>query len=106
MMRSDMRGDIAEKPDPTEAVPALRWLKALVSALAVAMILGIAAIVTLLWLRLGEAPLPELPASIALPDGARVEAVTFARDWLVVVTDAGEVLLYDRAGKLVSRTAP
>ena len=106
MMSSDMRGDIAEKPDPAEAVPALRWLKALVTALALAMILGIAAIVALLWLRLGEAPLPELPPTVALPEGAKPQAVTFARDWLVVVTEAGEVLLYDRAGKLVSRTAP
>lgn len=84
----------------------LGYLRALVTSLAVVMGLGIVAIVAILWLRLGAAPLPELPASISLPAGAKAEAVTFARDYIVVVTDKGEVLLYDRAGKLKTSLQP
>ena len=89
-----------------DAVPELRWLKMLVTGLAVVMGLGIIAIVVLLWMRLSQPMLPDLPASISLPDGATAEAVTFARDFIVVVTDTGEVLLFDRSGALKDRLAP
>lgn len=89
-----------------ETVPELRWLKLLVTGLAVTMGLGIIAIVVLLWVRLSQPMLPDLPETITLPEGARAEAVTFARDFIVVVTDAGEVLLYDRSGALKDRLQP
>lgn len=76
------------------------------TGLALVMALGMAAVVAILWLRLSQPPLPDLPAAITLPDGAQAAAVTFARDWTVVVTEAGEVLLYDRAGGLRSRVTP
>ena len=56
-----------------------------------------------LWLRLDRPMLPDLPDAIALPQGARAEAVTFARDLVVVVTDEDEVLIYDRSGTLRDR---
>ncbi len=88
-------------------VPMLRYLRALVTSLAVVMGLGIVAITAILWLRLGAgAPLPQLPANIALPEGTEVEAVTFARNWVVVVTPEGEVMLFDRDGQLQNRVAP
>lgn len=87
-------------------MPELRWLKALVTGLAVVMGLGIIAIVVLLWMRLSQPMLPDLPETITLPEGARPEAVTFAREFIVVVTDAGEVLLYDRSGALKDRLRP
>lgn len=79
----------------------------LVTTLAGVMIVGLVAIVGLLVTRLNTVtPLPELPASVILPDGTTPAAVTFARTWFVVVTDAGEILLYDRAGgDPVSRTS-
>ncbi|WP_232419421.1 DUF6476 family protein [Paracoccus sp. N5] len=101
-MARDDRADAG----PEEALPMLRWLRLLVTSLAVVMGLGVLVIAALLWLRLSEAPLPELPESVALPEGARPAAVTFARDWLVVVTETGEVLLYDRQGKLRERLQP
>lgn len=88
--------------------PGLRLLKALVIVLMVVMIAGLIAIVWLLVTRLGPpAALPALPEAVILPDGARPAAVTFARDWLVVVTEDGEILLYPRAGGApVRRLAP
>lgn len=87
-------------------MPELALLRRVVVGLALAMGVGIAAIVAILWLRLSQPPLPELPGTVALPAGARAAAVTFARDWIVVVTDAGEILLYDRAGALRQRVVP
>ena len=101
-----MAADDKREAGPEEALPMLRWLRILVTSLAVVMGVGVLAIAALLWLRLSEAPLPELPPEIALPEGARAAAVTFARDWIVVVTEAGEVLLYDRQGRLRDRVQP
>lgn len=82
----------------------MRFLKFLVATLAGVMILGLVTIVGLLVTRLGPAaPLPTLPSAITLPQGATAAAITFARDWLVVVTEAGEILLYTRSGDLVTR---
>ncbi|WP_295048805.1 DUF6476 family protein [uncultured Paracoccus sp.] len=89
-----------------KAVPELRMLRWLVTGLAAVMGLGMIAVVALLWIRLGQPMLPDLPDAITLPAGSRAEAVTFARDWIVVVTDAGEVLLYDRSGALKDRIQP
>lgn len=89
-----------------KAVPELRVLRWLVMGLAAVMGLGMIAIVALLWMRLSQPMLPDLPEGIALPPDARPAAVTFARDWIVVVTEAGEVLLYDRAGALRDRVRP
>lgn len=87
-------------------VPELAWLRRLVTGLAVVMGLGIVALVAILWLRLSQPPLPVLPDGLVLPDGATAAAVTFARDWTVIVTETGEILLYDRAGSLRQRTLP
>lgn len=89
-----------------KAVPELRFLKTLVTGLALVMGLGMIAVVAMLWLRLNQPVLPELPAAISLPEGAAPAAVTFASDWIVVVTEAGEVLLFDRAGALRGQVTP
>ncbi len=92
-------------PDPLP--PDLRWLKRLVIVLTLVMIIGLILILGLLVTRLGLAPAPvALPESVTLPEGARAEAVTLARDWVLVVTDGDEVLLYDRGtGALRHRMA-
>jgi hypothetical protein len=100
---------MSDSPDPGTP-PELRFLKRLVTTLTVVMIAGLVTIVVLLVIRLGVAPatMPPLPENIALPEGAQVAAVTIARDWVVVVTAAGEILLYDRAagGAPVQRVTP
>ena len=102
-----MAQDHSDADDGAKAAPEVVFLKRLVTALAFVMGFGMIAIVALLWIRLGSGPmLPDLPASITLPDGATANAVTFARDYIVVVTDAGEVLLFDRNGALRDRITP
>ena len=100
MARDDRTGDGAAK------VPELAWLRRVVTGLALAMALGVVAVAGILWIRLAQPPLPRLPDAIALPDGETPAAVTFARDWTVVVTESGEVLVYDRAGELSSQVRP
>ncbi len=76
--------------------PGLRFLKWLVIVLAISMIAGVITIVALLVTRLqGGAVLP-LPESIALPDGARAQAVTAGADWFAVVTTDNRILIFDR----------
>lgn len=99
-MRLDMGTDHNDQDAPAKAIPELRFLKTLVTGLTLIMGLGIIAIVILLWSRLSQPLLPELPEQITLPDGATAQALTFARDWIVVITETGDVLLYDRAGQL------
>ena len=86
-------------------VPELAWLRRLVTALALVMMLGIAAVAGILWLRLSP-PLPRLPEAIALPAGESAAAVTFAREFTVVVTAAGRVLVYDPSGALRQDVKP
>lgn len=93
--------DMLPSDGPETPLPEIRFLKILVTALTVTMVLGLVAIVALLVIRLpGAAPLPELPAAIALPEGAKVQSLTFARTHLVVVTDQGKVLIYTPEGEL------
>ena len=87
-----------DAPPPEAPLPPdLRFLKLLVVTLTGVMIVGLVVIVALLVIRLQPVPpvMPALPEHITLPDGAGMQAVTFARDWIVVVTEAGEILLYD-----------
>lgn len=101
-----MARDDSDWKTAAKAVPELRLLRVLVVGLSLVMGLGMIAIVALLWVRLGQPALPELPGNIALPEGATAAAVTFARDFTVVVTEAGEVLLYDRTGALTRSVQP
>lgn len=91
---------------PQAPPPEIRFLKILVTALTVTMIAGLVTIVTLLVIRLPDkTSLPELPASVQLPDGAKPEAVTFARAGLIVVTDRNEILVYSPDGALLHQVA-
>lgn len=87
-----------------KAVPELRFLKTLVTGLTLVMGVGMIAVVALLWVRLNQPVLPELPDTITLPQDAQIRAVTFATDRIVVLTTDDRVLVYDRAGTLVGQT--
>ena len=77
-----MDKDDSDWKTAAKAVPELRLLRWLVTGLALVMGLGMIAIVALLWVRLGQPVLPDLPDAITLPDGARAEAETAMKGWI------------------------
>lgn len=74
------------------------FLKWLVIVLMVTMIGGVITIVSLLVTRMPDGGAPALPENLSLPDGAVAEAVTVARDMVLVVTQDGRVLVFGRDG--------
>ena len=76
----------------------LRVLRTVTLALMGAMILGIAAIVLILFVRLA-------PSSVAVPEldlmGATASAFTRGPDWFAVTTTDGRILIYDADGVLM-----
>ncbi len=86
--------------DKLELPPSLRWLKWLVTGLTLTLILGVITIVGLLVTRL---PLPQagaLPEKLALPAGARPQAVTRGEGWFAVVTTDDRILIFDSSGRM------
>jgi len=76
--------------------PDVRFVKRLVVVLTSVMIVGVVLIVGLLVARITQTPAPvALPDSIDLPADTTPEAVTLARDWVLVLV-ADEILLFDR----------
>lgn len=75
------------------------------TTLTATMIIGLITMIYLLVTRLpGSDPAPALPANIALPDGARAEAVTLGRGWVAVVTDQDEIIVLDaKSGRIRQR---
>ena len=85
-----------DDPESTLAEPAnLRFLRRLVTVLTVVMIGGVLVVIGLLVTRL-YSPAPALPDRITLPAGSSAQAFTQGRDWYAVVTDADEILVFDR----------
>jgi Family of unknown function (DUF6476) len=84
-----------------ELPPSLRFLKRLVTVLTLVMIAGVITIVALFVTRLPQlAAPPVLPEGLALPQGARVAAVTFGTGWIAVVTTDDHILIFAPDGTL------
>ncbi|SUZ31694.1 hypothetical protein ROE7235_01444 [Roseibaca ekhonensis] len=86
--------------------PDVRFVKRLVVVLTTVMIAGLVLIAGLLVVRITQVPAPlAMPDSLDLPAGTTPEAVTLARDWVLVLSGT-EILLFDRAsGALAHRIA-
>lgn len=70
------------------------------------MIAGVIAIVALLVTRLPAVQAaPSLPPALTLPAGEVAEAVTVAKGMVIVVTEAGRVLVYAPDGTLRQEVA-
>ena len=65
----------------------------------VTMIGGVITIVGLLVTRMPDGAGPALPENLTLPGGAVAEAVTVAKDMVLVVTQDGRVLVFGRDGQ-------
>ena len=83
--------------------PVARYLKRLVTALAVVMIAGFLVLIAALVIRLGADPLP-LPDRITLPEGAEPLSFTQGTDWIGVVTTDDRILVFDRATGALRQT--
>ena len=83
-------------PDRTEPEPpSLRFLRRLVTALTGVMMAGLIVIVALIVMRFRDTG-PPLPEDLDLPDGAVATAVTLTEGSVLVVTEDGRLLVYDR----------
>lgn len=99
MVRCDM-----VDPDENVKEPAnLRFLRRLVTVLTAVMICGVLVLIGTLVTRLNTAA-PVLPDSITLPGGASARAFTQGDSWYAVVTDANEILIFDRLTGALTRT--
>lgn len=70
-------------------------MRRLVTVLTVVMICGVVLVIGLLVTRLAR-DTPVLPSQIILPDGAHAIALTQGAGWYAVVTDANQILIFDR----------
>ena len=89
----------------------LRLLRRLVTVLTATAILSLLAIVAVVVIRLNSAPAPlALPAEIALPEGAKLEALTRGNGfWALVITLPGgrqEIRIHDAAGGALRQIVP
>lgn len=81
----------------------------MVTTLTVIMVGGVLVVITLLVIRLSNAPtnsLLVLPDKITLPDGDTAQAVTFTRERIVVVTVQGDLLVLDATTGIVEKRIP
>ena len=74
----------------------MKYLRLLVTILTVTMILGFLVIVVLFVTKFSDAFGPELPDTIALPEGATATAFTQGPDWYAVVTSDDKILIFNR----------
>lgn len=82
-------------PAAQRGLTLLRWL---VMTLTATMIVGLIAMIWLFVTRLPNARTVPLPDGIALPSGAVATAFTRGPDWLAVVTEDGEILIFAADG--------
>jgi len=93
----------------TDDIGSLKFLKWLVTTLMVVMIIGFIVLIVFLVTRFPSAPdtstsVMTLPDKITLPDDAIPQAFTATSDWYAIVTEAGQVLVYDRASGALLKT--
>jgi hypothetical protein len=92
-----------EVTDDVRAAQSLKRLMRLVTVLTAVMIGGLILVVGLMAAKLLAPAVPVLPEAIHLPDGAHARTVTAGEGWVLVLTDADEVLVFDVAGTLRQR---
>ena len=90
-----------QAPLPEDKEPAnLRFLRILVTVLTATMILGVLAIIFLLVMRLQQPAPLALPDQLSLPDGTTATAFTQTDDWIAIITDDNQIIIYERDGTL------
>ncbi len=82
----------------------LRFLRTLVTALTSVMIVGFIILIVLLVTRFPDTSGFVLPDRINLPENVGAIAFTQADSWYAVVTDADQILIFNRADGALVRT--
>jgi hypothetical protein len=90
--------DMDEAPISEGDARLVRYLKTLVTALTVTMIVGFIVLIAVVVMRFNATTTAPLPDSIALPADTSATAITRGPDWLAIVTDDGRILIYDLDG--------
>jgi len=90
--------DMNTAPDTPPDPGLVRYLKLLVTALAVTMVVGLIVLIGLFVMRFPNTPAP-FPGEIALPQGVTASAITRSADWLAIVTQDGRLLIFTPDGK-------
>ena len=67
------------------------------------MIVGFVLLIGTLVIKLGSTP-QIVPAEIALPQGVNATAFTQGGDWVAVVTDHDQILIFDRETGILRQT--
>ena len=73
------------------------------TVLTTVMVVGVVIVIGLLVTRLSQ-DTPVLPDQITLPDGAKPLAFTQGTGWYAVVTDADQILIFDRLTGALKQT--
>jgi hypothetical protein len=93
-----------DAPEDEPAPANLRFLKALVTALTLVMMLGMGTLVVLFITRFPKAQSLSLPAQITLPEGATATAFTQGQGWFAIVTTDDHILIYNRKDGALRQT--
>lgn len=99
--------DTAEAPDQqlSAETASIKLLRGLVIALLGVMILGFLGLIVLFVTRFASiAEERLLPAQLTLPEGAAAVAYTEGSDWVAVVTDGDEILIFDKSSGVLRQT--
>lgn len=108
-MTNSTKLDAMSDPSQDAQLPAnLTWLRRLVTVLTIVMIIGMVLIVSLLFVKMRALPVQAdfsaITDNLALPDGATASTVTLGDDWIGVVTDQGQFLIFDRTNGSLRQT--
>jgi hypothetical protein len=66
------------------------------------MIIGVITVVAVIVTRMPQSfgSIPNVPATLALPEGVKPQAITFGKGWTAVVTQDDHILIYSTDGRL------
>ena len=88
---------------PEEEVRSLRFLRLLVTVLTTVMIVGFVILIGYLVTQFPGTGGVAVPEELTLPEGASAVAYTQGSDWVAVVTDQDEILIFNMDGSLRQR---
>lgn len=90
-----------EAPLPEAQAGLIKYLKTLVTALTVTMIVGLIALISVVVMRINQAQPFAMPDALELPEGVSASAITFAPGRVIVVTQDQQILVMEEDLKTI-----